>query len=384
MKDENLLGLSTYKNISERIEFLEKKLKVKAKYLNHLAFSEEQVTNKNIENLVGAVQIPLGIAGPILINDQVYYLPLATTEGALVASVSRGAKAVTLSQGVSAFTEYAGISRGPVFKAKNLKHAFAAKKWFENNFGLLKKASEETSDHIILKKIDISISGRNLFARFVYDTDQAMGMNMVTIATTVISQIIEKETLLKLISIAGNFDVDKKAAWLNIIEGRGRQVWAEAIIKKQIVKEVLKTTTYKIVEVVTRKDLIGSAMSGSMGFNAHFANVVAAMFLATGQDPAHIVEGSLGITNAEKLPNGDLYFAVYLPAVCIGTIGGGTGLPAQKNAMELLKLTKENKTEELATILGGAILAGELSLTASLAQNSLARAHLKLGRGAKE
>ncbi len=382
--DEKLLSLTTFKNISERVEFLEKKLKVKAKYLNHLAFSEDLVINKNIENLVGAVQVPLGIAGPILINDQVYYLPLATTEGALVASVSRGAKAVCLSDGVKSFTENAGMSRGPVFKASNLTQAFEAKKWLEENFKLLKEITEETSDHLKLLKIDKAISGRSVFIKFVYDCDEAMGMNMVTIATTVASSLIEQETKLKLISIAGNYDVDKKPAWLNTIDGRGRKVWAEAVIKKTIVEKVLKTTTEKIVEVVIRKDLIGSAMSGSMGFNAHFANVVAALFLATGQDLAHIVEGSLGITSAEKLENGDLYFSVYLPAICLGVIGGGTGLPAQRNALEILKLTMSKKSEEFAQVLAGAVLAGELSLTASLAQNSLAKAHIRLGRGAKE
>ena len=203
---------------------------------------------------------------------------------------------------------------------------------------------------------------------------------MATIATSEIVKIIETKTKARCVSVAGNFDIDKKPAWLNFISGRGKRVWAEVTLKNQIVKEVLKTTPQKLTEVVYRKNYLGSIMSGSIGFNAHFANIIAAVFLATGQDPAHVVEGSLGVTTAEVTGNGDLYFSIYLPSLVIGTVGGGTHLPTQKEALKIMQITS---VLEYAQVLGAAVLAGELSLIASLSEGSLALAHKKLGRKGK-
>ena len=230
------------------------------------------------------------------------------------------------------------------------------------------------------------LSGRYVFLRFVYDTSEAMGMNMVTIAIQVAVELIKEELGIACLSLSGNMCVDKKPSWLNFIMGRGNSVWAELKIKRDIVKKVLKTTPEKIRAVLLGKAMVGSQMSGSLGFNAHFANIIAALFIATGQDPAHIVEGSLGITSADVEENGDLYFSVYLPAVVLGTVGGGTGLVTQKEALKMLGLGNGIKGEslELAAIVGGAVLAGELSLLAALAEGHLARAHESLGRGEKE
>ena len=183
--------------------------------------------------------------------------------------------------------------------------------------------------------------------------------------------------MVKCLSVSGNFCIDKKPAWLNFISGRGRRVWAEVILKKEIVKNVLKTTPEKFFEVWLAKCMIGSAMSGSLGFNAHFTNVVAAFFASTGQDLAHVVEGSMGITTSKVLKNGDLYVSVYLPAVMIGTVGGGTKL---KTKQEGLSIIGAKTSLELAEVLGGAVLAGEISLLASLAEGTLAKTHEKLGR----
>jgi len=210
-------------------------------------------------------------------------------------------------------------------------------------------------------------------------------MNMVTVATHKAVGLLENKFGVTCISLSGNMCVDKKPSWLNFILGRGKQVWAEVFVKRDTVREVLKTTPEKIVSVVASKTMVGSQMSGSLGFNSHFANIVAALFIATGQDPAHIVEGSMGITSAHVENNGDLYFSVYLPAVLVGTVGGGTGLATQKEVLKLLELDSGKKGEafELAQIVGGAVLAGELSLIAALAEDHLARAHERLGRGKK-
>lgn len=375
-------GLRDFSSAQERRQFLEKKLNISLPNMSQFNFAESQVEGRNIENLIGATQIPLGVAGPIsIVNSQLsilnYYIPLATTEGALVASISRGCKAISASGGATVKAELVGITRGPVFKVDNLNHAEKVKTWIDKNFSLLSQTTEKTSSHLKLLKIESSIIGRNIFFRFYYDSSAAMGMNMATIATTAACQLIEQKTKAQCTAVAGNFDVDKKPSYLNFIQGRGRKVWAEVVIPKEIVQTVFKTTSKKIAEVVYRKCLLGSIASGSLGFNAHFANIIASIFLATGQDPAHIVEGSLGVTTAENLDNGDLYFSIYLPALLIGTVGGGTHLPTQ---LEALKIMQVKSIQDYAEKLAAAVLAGELSLIASLSEGTLATAHQKLGR----
>lgn len=387
----NLRALSS---AQKRREFLQKELNINLDKIGQFSFSEDQAVGRNIENLIGATQIPLGVAGPLLVKSlaisysplaanskklkaKSYFVPLATTEGALVASVSRGCKAVTLSGGVTVYVENVGITRGPVFKGKNLGEAIKAKSWIEKNFQILTKAAGATSSHLKLLKADYQVIGRNLFVRFYFDTQDAMGMNMASFATESMVKIIEQKTPLRCISISGNFCIDKKPAWSNFILGRGRRVWSESILPKKIVTEILKVTPQQIAEVVERKCHLGSIMSGSLGFNAHFANIIAAVFVSTGQDLAHVVEGSLGVTSAEVLEDGSLYFSIYLPSLITGTIGGGTHLPTQQEALQIMKV---DSVLEYATVLGGAVLAGELSLIASLAEGSLSKAHKQLGR----
>ncbi|KKP60186.1 MAG: 3-hydroxy-3-methylglutaryl-coenzyme A reductase, partial [Candidatus Roizmanbacteria bacterium GW2011_GWC2_34_23] len=296
---------------------------------------------------------------------QNYFIPLATTEGALVASVSRGCKAINLSGGAKTFVENVGVTRGPVFETSGLQESFVFKKWLKDNFELLKMEAEKTSSYLKLKKLGTRIVGTYVYVRFYFDTDQAMGMNMITIATDSINRLIETKTKIKCLSVSGNFCIDKKPAW------------AEVILRKEVVKEVLKTTPEKFFEVWLAKCMIGSAMSGSLGFNAHFANIVAAFFASTGQDLAHVVEGSMGVTTAKILDNGDLYVSVYLPSVMLGIVGGGTKLKIKQEALSIIG-TKTSL--QLAEVLGGAVLAGEISLLASLAEGSLAETHEKLGR----
>ncbi len=367
------LFLRDFSSAQKRREFLQKKLNIKLDHIGQFSFTEEQAVGRNIENLIGAAQIPLGVAGPI--NN--HYIPLATTEGALVASISRGCKAVSAAGGTTVMVEDVGQTRGPVFRVKNLSLAFDAKNWIENNFKLLSQATQKTSSHLKLLKTSVALVGRNLFVRFQYLTTDAMGMNMATFATEKAVKLIEQKTQAKCIALAGNFDIDKKAAWLNFISGRGKRVWAEVVLTAEIVKKILKSTPKQIAEVVYRKNHLGSIMAGSVGFNAHYANCVAAIFAATGQDLAHVVEGSLGVTTAEVLLDQDLYFAIYLPSLIVGTVGGGTHLPTQQ---EGLKIMKVSNVLEYSQIVGAAVLAGELSLIASLAEGTLAKAHQRLGR----
>ena len=373
------MTLKDFKTTKERREYLEKTLNVK---LNKIAQIETDEENIHCENLIGSTTVPLGVAGSLKIQNsefriQNYFIPLATTEGALVASVSRGCKAINLSGGAKTFVENVGVTRGPVFETSGLQESFVFKKWLKDNFELLKMEAEKTSSYLKLKKLGTRIVGTYVYVRFYFDTDQAMGMNMITIATDSINRLIETKTKIKCLSVSGNFCIDKKPAWLNFISGRGKRVWAEVILKKEVVKEVLKTTPESFFEVWLAKCMIGSAMSGSLGFNAHFANIVAAFFASTGQDLAHVVEGSMGVTTAKILDNGDLYVSVYLPSVMLGIVGGGTKLKIKQEALSIIG-TKTSL--QLAEVLGGAVLAGEISLLASLAEGSLAETHEKLGR----
>lgn len=363
-------GLRDFASAKDRREFLEKKLNI------NLSNTGRIDVCANVENLIGTTQIPLGIAGPIKVNGKEYFVPLATTEGALVASVSRGCKA-TAKNGIDVVIEDVGITRGPVFRTNDSNTGFKAKDWMEKNFRKIAKVAESTSSHLKLLKADYKIVGRNLFVRFYFNTQDAMGMNMATIATEQAVNLIEEKTGIKCISLAGNFDIDKKPAWLNFISGRGKKAWAEIVLDKDIVKTVLKTTPEKLAELVYRKCLLGSVMSGSLGFNGHFANIIAAIFAATGQDLAHVVEGSLGVTTAESLENGDLYFSIYMPSLIVGTVGGGTHLPTQEEALAIMNV---NGVLEYSKAVAGAVLAGELSLLSSLSEGSLAKAHQKLGR----
>jgi hydroxymethylglutaryl-CoA reductase (NADPH) len=264
-----------------------------------------------------------------------------------------------------------------VFKVNSLEENKKLYEFLKKNFGKIKEITEKTSHHLTLKEITSRGIGKYRYVRFVYDTQDAMGMNMVTIATTVACEFIEKETGAECVSVAGNFDIDKKPAWLNCIDGRGIQAWAEVTIPQKILSAILKTSAKKIYDVWLAKCMIGSAMSGALGFNAQFANVVAALFLATGQDLGHVGEGSMGITTAEIVHENDLYMSVYLPDCMVGTVGGGTELATQKEAFSILGVTQ---SQEFAEIVAGAVLAGEISLLSSLGEGSLARAHETYGR----
>ncbi|KKR34087.1 MAG: 3-hydroxy-3-methylglutaryl-coenzyme A reductase [Candidatus Gottesmanbacteria bacterium GW2011_GWC2_39_8] len=384
------MNLRDYKTSKARREAIEKLTGKSFVAVGGNILKEDSVLNRNIENMIGAVQIPLGIAGKLKIKGDKakgeFFIPLATSEGALVASVNRGCKAVSESGGTRVMVENVGVTRGPVFQTEGIYQSRNLKTWAYDHFDDVSRISGQTSSHIKLQNFDAEIVGNLVYFRFVFDTMDAMGMNMVTKASAAIVKYIEEMTGTVCLSVAGNFDIDKKPAWLNSICGRGKKVWAEVVLSEKILKETLKTDAESFYKVWLSKCMIGSALSGSLGFNSHFANIIAAIFLATGQDAAHITEGSLGITTTEIIEKKSLYVSVYLPDLMIGTVGGGTGLPAQKEALSILgipdpKLKEGEQVLKFAEIIAGAVLAGEISLLASLSEGSLAKAHERLGRG---
>ncbi|KKS97884.1 MAG: 3-hydroxy-3-methylglutaryl-CoA reductase, hydroxymethylglutaryl-CoA reductase (NADPH) [Candidatus Gottesmanbacteria bacterium GW2011_GWA2_43_14] len=381
--------LRKIKTIEKRRQYLEKKTGLSLVDYAFYPPGFSQAEEKNCENMVGAVQVPIGIAGPLkIIRDNgmsEYYLPLATTEGALVASVNRGCKAITRAGGVRVTSENTGITRGSLFITGGIIESRKLKEWLGKNFTKMQAVAEQTSGHLRLNGTFIKYFGTNVYIRFSYDTEDAMGMNMVTFATEAIIRMVENDTGFKCLAVAANFDTDKKPSFLNFLLGRGREVWAETLLDKQTVRHILKTTPELIHEVNLEKNLKGSMISASLGFNAHFANIIAAIFLATGQDIAHVSEGSLGITST-KFVNGKLLVSIYLPDLPVGTIGGGTYLPSQKASLLLLGSAggdSGKRAQQFAEIIGGAVLAGEISLLSAIAAGSLGKAHRLLARGGK-
>lgn len=376
---------SVQEAIEVRREFAEHIAGSSLPHLSQYSLDLTEAMKRNIENPLGTVQIPVGLAGPLHLNGQhahgVYYVPLATSEGALVASINRGCSVTREAGGANVRIIDDKMTRAPVIQTDSVTEAIKIKEWIERHFIELKKAAESTTRHGRLVKIDpIIVVGRYVYPRFTFTTGDSMGMNMVTIATDKAMDILTRETGAHVLALSGNLCVDKKPSAMNLIEGRGKTVTADILIPREIVEKKLKTTPESIMEVNLAKNLIGSAMAGSMGFNAQYANMIAALFLATGQDAAHVVEGSLGITTAE-VKDGDLYFSVTLPDLPLATIGGGTRLETAQDCLNILGVAGSGKVNKFAEIVVGTVLAGELSLMGALAAGHLARAHKDLGRG---
>jgi hydroxymethylglutaryl-CoA reductase (NADPH) len=322
-------------------------------------------------------------------NGKEYYLPMATTEGTLVASTCRGANAINQSGGCKAIIINDGITRAPVITCQNAEEALTIKQFCKKNFDQIKEAFETGSQYAKLLKIKSTIVGRHIYLRFKCTSGDAMGMNMIGKCTEFSLQIILNTfPNVKLKSLSGNMCVDKKASAINCIEGRGKSVICEAIIKEAVVEKVLKTTPKSLIELNYLKNMLGSSTSISIGGNnAHASNIVTAIFLACGQDVAQNVESSHCTTLMELADNQkDLYISVTMPCIEVGTIGGGTHLLAQSANLDLLGVKGSHQIKpgenacQLAKIISSGVLAGELSLMAALSNNTLISAHMKLNR----
>ena len=350
-----------------------------------------QVLGKNCENVIGFVPMPVGFVGPLSLDGKDLYVPLATTEGALVASTNRGCRAITDSGGAKSSVFSDAMSRAPVFKLPSARAATEVKQWIEepSNFESIRDAFESTTRFGKLRSIKSMVAGRNLFLRFEASTADAMGMNMISKA--VMASVSHLESIfpeIKMVAVSGNACTDKKPSAINWVEGRGKGVVAETVLTGQVIVDVLKCSVDSLVEVNMRKNLVGSAVAGSIGGNnAHASNIVTAAFLATGQDPAQNVESSQCMTLMEPVNDGqDLHVSVTMPCIEVGTVGGGTGLSAQRACLELLGVAGSNdenpgqNARDLARIIGATVLAGEISLMSALASNHLVSAHMKLNR----
>ncbi|KXJ96234.1 hydroxymethylglutaryl-coenzyme A reductase [Microdochium bolleyi] len=354
-------------------------------------YNWEQVLGACCENVIGYMPLPVGVAGPLVIDGQSFFIPMATTEGVLVASTSRGCKAINSGGGAVTVLTADGMTRGPCIAFETLERAGAAKIWLDSEAGqnIMKKAFNSTSRFARLQSMKTAIAGTNLYIRFKTTTGDAMGMNMISKGVEHALNVMSTESGfddMQIISLSGNYCIDKKAAAINWIEGRGKGIVAEAIIPADVVKAVLKSDVDSLVELNIAKNLIGSAMAASVGgFNAHAANIVAAIFIATGQDPAQVIESSNCITIMKNL-RGSLQISVSMPSIEVGTLGGGTILEPQSAMLDLLGVRGSHPTNpgdnsrRLARIIGAAVLAGELSLCSALAAGHLVKAHMAHNR----
>ncbi|GAU28087.1 hypothetical protein TSUD_223280 [Trifolium subterraneum] len=358
-------------------------------------FDYDSILGQCCEMPIGFVQIPVGVAGPLLLDGKEYTVPMATTEGCLVASTNRGCKAIYVSGGASAVVLRDGMTRAPVVRFSSAKRASQLKFYLEDpqNFDSLSHTFNKSSRFARLQSIKATVAGKNLYIRFTCSTGDAMGMNMVSKGVQNVLDFLQNDfSDMDVIGISGNFCSDKKAAAVNWIEGRGKSVVCEAVIKEEVVKKVLKTSVESLVELNMLKNLTGSAMASALGgFNAHASNIVSAIYLATGQDPAQNVESSHCMTMMEAVNDGkDLHISVTMPCIEVGTVGGGTQLASQSACLNLLgvkgasKETPGANSRQLATIVAGSVLAGELSLMSAIAAGQLVKSHMKYNRSSKD
>lgn len=360
----------------------------------HTGYDYNKVFGANCEIVIGYVPLPLGLAGPLIINGEPVYIPMATTEGCLVASTNRGCKAISVSGGCYSVVMKDAITRAPCLRMPSAMRAAAVKRWvgIPENYILLEQAFNSTTNYGKLAGVEATVAGRNVYLRFNCMSGDAMGMNMVSKGCLKAIDVLQAQFPdLVLIAISGNMCTDKKPAAINWIMGRGKSVVVEAIIPESVVTSVLKSNVAAMIEANTQKNLIGSAMAGAIGgFNAQAANIVTAIYLATGQDPAQNVESSNCLTIMEYAEDGkSMHVSVTMPSIEVGTVGGGTHLPAQAGCLEICGVRGAAKgpgaqpgdnARKLAQIVGAAVLSAELSLMAALAANHLVNSHMQHNR----
>jgi len=379
-------GLVTKLSTQMRLDFLES-LELKS---NRIASSGIDLHDiqKNIESYIGSVEIPVGMVGPLLFNDEgsqeLTYCAAGTLEGALIASMNRGSKAVSQSGGFSAEVSWQRMSRAPMFLFESAKEAAAFKEFSENNFEDMKAVAEKYSNHAKLLKVSTIQLEEVVHLKFIYATGDASGQNMTTTCTwhamLYIAEKFKNESGISPVDfvIEGNGASDKKVSLYNIVEGRGVHVTASCALTEKVINEVLRTTSKKLLRCFEPSKKLAS-IDGMVGYNINVANTIAAIYVATGQDLASIHESGVGILNLEEMEDG-LQVLLTLPNLVIGTVGGGTHLPKQSQALEMMKCLGNGRKERFAKLIAGFAMGLEISTYAAIVSGEFAKAHEKLGR----
>jgi hydroxymethylglutaryl-CoA reductase (NADPH) len=336
--------------------------------------------NRNIENFIGATQIPVGIGGPIRINGQYaqgdFYVPFATTEGTLVETYSYGMMMVTRAGGANVFISGNQMDITPIFVLNDLAEAIRLVSWVKEHYADIKAEAEATTRHGKLLDIKPFIIGREVLLNFSFYTADAMGMNIANIAADSASRYIAANFGVKRFYLRSNFSSDKKPSNVSLVKPYGKEVLVDVTIPRKMLKRFYATTPESVKNFYYCGTL-GSLQCGMIGLNAHFANGLAAIYIATGQDVAQVVNASIGIVSLDVTDSGDLYVAAKLPNLIVGTVGGGTSLPTQQECLRIMDCLGNRKANKLAEIIAGTILAGEISIYAALATGNFIDAHRK-------
>jgi hydroxymethylglutaryl-CoA reductase (NADPH) len=369
--------------IKRRRHFVEQFTGQKLEHLSHYSF-DPHITQGNIENFTGVAQIPIGFAGPIEVNGEYaqgeFLVPMATTEGTLIASYNRGIKVVNLSGGVTCSIVGDAMQRAPVFVFADARRARDFVGWVNQHMPQITEEAEATSSVAKLLYVDPYLANKFAYLRFNFTTGDAAGQNMVGRATfAACSWIIDNYEGIEHFYLESNLATDKKASQVNIMHTRGKRVTAEAIIKRDVLVQHMRvepeslTYHHQIANV-------GAILSGANNNGAHSANGITAIFIATGQDVANVSESSAAISYTEMLPDGDFYFSITIPSLIVATYGGGTGLATQRECLELLGCYGNGKVNKLAEIVAGVVLAGEISLGAAISSSDWVSSHERYGR----
>ena len=369
--------------IRKRQAFIESFSGHRLQHINHYSF-DPHVTKGNIENFVGVAQIPLGIVGPIVLNGEhaqgEFIVPMATTEGTLIASYNRGIKVLNLSGGVRTTVVGDAMQRAPVFIFDNAREGRDFAEWVQENIDKIREEAEATSSVAKLLYIDTYLSNRFVFLRFNYSTGDAAGQNMVGRATfAACSWILDRYPGIVKFYLESNFATDKKGSQINIMRTRGKRVTAEAVLKREVLIQHMRVEPESLF-YHNHVSTIGAFLSGANNNGAHSPNAITAIFIATGQDVANVAESSAGIMYTEMTPEGDLYISLTIPSLIVATYGGGTGLPTQRECLELMDCYGKGKVRKFAEIVAGVALAGEVSLGAAISALDWVSSHEAYGR----
>jgi hydroxymethylglutaryl-CoA reductase (NADPH) len=341
-------------------------------------------TRGNIENFIGAAQVPIGIAGPLkMVGEHAkgdFYVPLATSEGTLVASYSRGMRVISECGGAKCTVVKHSMQRAPVFLFEDALEAREFGKWLDEHIDALRGVVKASVEVPRLIEIEKYIVAHMMYTRFCYTTRDAAGQNMTGKATLYACEWIRANHPSKpRYILSGNIDTDKKHSMMNMIQTRGKRVVAEFVLKREVAKELLRIEPEWLYEFRHIAG-IGAHLSGASYSGAHSANGIAAMFIATGQDAANVAESHAGMNYVELRNNGDLYWSTTLPALICATYGGGTGLPTQRECLEMMDCYGDGKSDKLAEIIAAVVLAGDVSLSSAILAHEWVSSHEKMGR----
>ncbi len=371
--------------IKERQNFVESYTGKKYEHLFKYSFDPE-CTKGNIENFTGVIQVPLGFAGPITINGEhakgEFVVPMATSEGTLVASYNRGIKVINLSGGAKVTVVGDAMQRAPVFVFEDARGSRDFTIWVKKNYEKIKEEAEATSSIAKLQYIDPYLSNKFTYLRYNYSTGDAAGQNMVGRATfAACSWILDNynKGAIKNFYLESNLATDKKASQINVMHSRGKRVIAEATIKRDVLVQHMRVEPEKL-QYHANISNVGAFLSGANNNGAHSPNAITAMFISTGQDVANVSESSAGILYTELTPDGDLYISLTIPSLIVATFGGGTGLPSQKECLEVMNCYGKGKVNKLAEIIAAVALAGEISLGSAISSTDWVSSHETYGR----